>query len=740
MLYADIVIDISGGDLDRSFSYRVPEKLEKDIRLGMVVSVPFGNGDRVRKGYVTGLSENPGYQENRIKDILRIENDARTTESELVDLAVWMKNTYGSTMIQALRTVFPIRERVKTRVRKEAVLQLEKEEAEELLGRLKKTRFRARIRFLEALLQSGGRMELGSTAVTGLSKDAADYFEREGIIRIGTDEILRDVIKNASESRRDETPVLMPAQAEAVRQIRNEWQSPAPRPVLLHGVTGSGKTEVYMELIQETIDRGEKVIVLIPEIALTFQTVRRFSARFGNLVSVMNSRLSKGERYEQFVRAEKGEIRIMVGPRSALFSPFDNLGLIIIDEEHEPTYQSENSPRYHARETAMQRCAMQNARLLLGSATPSMEAYSRCERGEFRLVKLEGRYQQRPLPEVSIVDMRQEMKAGNRSILSRELQKEIRTCLDSGSQAMLFLNRRGLSGFVSCRSCGHVIKCPHCDVSLSEHENGRLVCHYCGFETPRPVKCPECASPYIGGFKAGTQAAERTVRNLYPDARVLRMDFDTTRKKGGYEEILAAFANREADILIGTQMIVKGHDFPDVTLVGSLCADLSLNASDFRCAERTYQLLVQACGRAGRGEKPGKAVLQTYHPDHYSIRFAAGQDFESFYMQESQFRNLMKYPPGGYMTGIFGQAEDEEKLTKAMFFIRQYIERICRDHVPNLTGPAPASVGKVRDIYRQVLYMRHENKDYLIRIRERLEKYIEINPGFREIRVQYGLI
>ena len=740
MLYADIVIDISAEDLDRSFSYRVPEELEKDIRLGMVVCVPFGKGGRLRKGYVTGLSNSAGYDEDKIKDIIRVCSDARTTESDLVELAVWMKETYGSTMIQALRTVFPIREKVKTRIRKEAVLQLPAEEAAELLGRMKKTRFRARTRFLEALLLSGGRMELGSPASTGLTKDAAGYFEKEGIIRIESDEILRDVVKRNSGDNSLPAPALMPAQQEAVRQIREEWQNKEPRPVLLHGVTGSGKTEVYMELIEETIESGKQVIVLIPEIALTFQTVRRFSARFGNLVSVMNSRLSRGERYEQFVRAEKGEIRIMVGPRSALFSPFDNLGLIIIDEEHEPTYQSENSPRYHARETAIQRAAMQNARVLLGSATPSLEAYSRCRSGEFRLVKLEGRYRQRPLPEVSIVDMRPEIRAGNRSILSRELQQGIRECLDGGNQAMLFLNRRGLSGFVSCRSCGHVIKCPHCDVSLSEHENGRLVCHYCGYETSKPGKCPECASPYIGGFKAGTQAAERTVRTLYPDARVLRMDFDTTRKKGGYEEILAAFSNHEADILIGTQMIVKGHDFPDVTLVGSLCADLSLNAADFRCAERTYQLLVQACGRAGRGEKPGKAVLQTYHPDHYSIRAAACQDYDSFYEQEIRFRDLMEYPPGGYMTGIFGQAENEELLTKGMFFIRQYIERICGEHVPNLTGPAPASVGKVRDVYRQVLYMRHENRDYLIRIRERLERYIEINPGFREIRVQYGLL
>ena len=738
MMYADIIIDISGERLDRSFTYRVPERLEKEIRLGMVVSVPFGQGGRLRKGYVTGLSGSAEYDQDKIKEIQEISNDSRTTESELVNLAAWMKEHYGSTMIQALRTVFPIREKMKVRTRKEAVLLLSEGEAGELLLRLKNTRFKARSRFLEELVENGGRMELSFSAQSGISKNTAEYFEKEGVIGIETDEIFRDVVGGSADDPADDPEKgLTPAQTEAVCRIREEWQSENPRTVLLYGVTGSGKTQVYMELIEQTLREGKQVIVLIPEIALTYQTIRRFSARFGRQVSVINSRLSKGERYDQFLRAKRGEIQIMVGPRSALFSPFENLGLIIIDEEHEPTYQSENSPRYHARETAEERARMQNARVLLGSATPSMEAYSRCRDGEYLLVKLEERYQDRPLPPVSIVDMRKEMQSGNRSILSRELQQGIEECLRNGTQAMLFLNRRGISGFVSCRSCGHVIKCPHCDVSLSEHENDRLVCHYCGYETRKPAKCPECGSAYIGGFKAGTQAAERTVRNQYPQARVLRMDFDTTRKKGGYEEILAAFSNHEADILIGTQMIVKGHDFPDVTLVGSLCADLSLNASDFRCAERTYQLLVQACGRAGRGELPGKALLQTYHPEHYSIQAAARQDYESFYEQEEEFRRLMNYPPRSSMTAVLGQGPDETQLSKAMFFIKQYILRICKDHAPDIVGPAPAAVGKVRDVYRQVLYMRHENQDYLIRIRERLEKYMEINPGYRDIRVQF---
>ena len=506
---------------------------------------------------------------------------------------------------------------------------------------------------------------------------------------------------------------------------------------LIRGVTGSGKTLVYMELMERVLKEGKQVIVLIPEIALTYQTVRRFYARFGDKVSVINSRQSQGERYDQFKRAKKGEVQVMIGPRSALFTPFASLGLIIIDEEHEPSYKSESTPRYHARETAIRRAVLEHANVVMGSATPSVEAYSKAMNGEYSLVRLTTRYGSRPLPRVSIVDLREELKAGNRSVLSRELRQKMKGRFEKKEQVMLFLNRRGYAGFVSCRSCGHVMKCPHCDVSLSEHNNERLLCHYCGYETGKPRICPVCGSPYIGGFKAGTQQIEKVVREDFPEVRTLRMDFDTTRTKGSYEKILAAFAAHEADILIGTQMIVKGHDFPDVTLMGIVAADLSLNAEDYRCAERTFQLLCQAVGRGGRGEKPGEAVIQTYHPDHYSIQAAAVQDYQAFYEEEMSYRMLLDYPPAAHMLAVLGSGPEDEKLVQAMYYLKLYIERIYRENDLHIIGPAYASVGKVKDIYRQVIYLKHKDHKTLVHIKDQLEKYIEINSGFRKIYIQF---
>ena len=558
----------------------------------------------------------------------------------------------------------------------------------------------------------------------------------QGIISIEYEELLRNSLDTEKLRLEEELP-LTPEQETAVREILREWEKETPRPVLIDGVTGSGKTQVYMKLIETVLDQGQQAIILIPEIALTYQTVRRFYARFGEKVSVINSRQSQGERYDQFKRARRGEVQVMVGPRSALFTPFANLGLIVIDEEHESSYKSENSPRYHARETAVERARLEHARVVLGSATPSLEAYHKAMEGTYGLVKLQSRYQDRPMPLVSVVDLREELKAGNRSVLSRKLKEAMKDRLEKREQIILFLNRRGYAGFVSCRSCGQVMKCPHCDVSLSEHNNGRLLCHYCGYETVKPQACPVCGSPYIGGFKAGTQQIEKVVKEAFPGVRTLRMDFDTTRTKGSYEKILSAFALHEADVLIGTQMIVKGHDFPDVTLVGIVAADLSLNAEDYRCSERTFQLLCQAVGRGGRGNKPGVAVIQTYHPDHYSIQAAAVQDYEAFYQEEMSYRMLLDYPPASHMMAVLGSCPEEELLVQAMHYLELYIHRVYKEKDLHVIGPAYASVGKVKDIYRQVIYLKHEKQETLVRIKDQLEKYIEINSGFRKLYIQF---
>ena len=572
--------------------------------------------------------------------------------------------------------------------------------------------------------------ELGTTSAV------VKKMQEQGIIRIEYDEIMRNSLDTSDIPKEDEK-LLTEEQETAVRQIMEEWEKPFPRPVLIEGVTGSGKTQVYMKLIEWTVSRGEQAIVLIPEIALTYQTVRRFYARFGDKVSVINSRQSQGERYDQFKRAKRGEVQVMIGPRSALFTPFSNLGLIVIDEEHEPSYKSENSPRYHARETAVQRSILEHAKVVMGSATPSMEAYSQAMRGNYGLVRLNARYGSRPMPQVSVVDLREELKAGNRSVLSRELREKMKARFEKKEQVMLFLNRRGYAGFVSCRSCGHVMKCPHCDVSLSEHNNDRLLCHYCGYETRKPQSCPVCGSPYIGGFKAGTQQIEKVVRESFPGIRTLRMDFDTTRTKGSYERILASFAAHDADVLIGTQMIVKGHDFPDVTLVGVIAADLSLNAEDYRCSERTFQLLCQAAGRGGRGNKPGEAVIQTYHPDHYSIQAAAVQDYQAFYEEEMSYRMLLDYPPASHMLAVLGSGPEDESLVQAMHYLKLYIQRIYKGNDLHVIGPAYAAVGKVKDIYRQVIYLKHEDYQVLVKIKDQLEKYIEINSGFRKMYIQF---
>ena len=736
MIYADIIIDISSDKLDRSFQYCVPAHLEQEIKLGMVVSIPFGNSNQLRKGYVIGLSQEAKVDPSILKEIAGCCSAEETTESRLIALAAWMKENYGSTMIQALKTVLPIKEKIRAKEKRYLSLSISEEKAAEILAQLEKTRFKARTRLLRELLQEKRLDYTTASRELGVAASVVKKLEEQGILHIEYDEVQRNSL-NTGDIQKEEPLPLTTEQESAVQCILEEWKSAQPRPVLLEGVTGSGKTQVYMKLIEETLNRGEQAIVLIPEIALTYQTVRRFYARFGEKVSVINSRQSQGERYDQFKRARKGEVQVMVGPRSALFTPFSRLGLIVLDEEHEPSYKSENSPRYHARETAVKRAELEHARVVLGSATPSLEAYSRAVSDEYVLVKLKARYGERPMPKVSIVDLREELKAGNRSILSRELWGGIERRLESREQIMLFLNRRGYAGFVSCRSCGHVMKCPHCDVSLSEHNNGRLICHYCGYETKKPQVCPECGSPYIGGFKAGTQQIEKVVQDTFPGVRTLRMDFDTTRNKGSYEKILASFAAHEADVLIGTQMIVKGHDFPDVTLVGVIAADLSLNADDYRCGERTFQLLCQAVGRCGRGKKPGEAVIQTYHPDHYSIQAAAVQDYETFYEEEMSYRELMDYPPAAHMMAVLGSCPEEELLIQAMHYLQLYINRIYKKKDLHVIGPAYASVGKVKDIYRQVIYLKHEDYGTLVRIRDQMEKYIEINSGFRKIYIQF---
>ena len=734
-MYADIIVDITHEKLDKVFQYRIPSHLEGMLKVGMEVVVPFGRGNKETKGYVTDFSERAEYAPEKIKEVLRIAEESVAIESRLVALAAWMKETYGGTMIQALKTVLPIKKKERAREKETVRLLLTKKEGEEKLAVYLHKNQKARARLLAALLDQPVQDYDFLMHKLNLTRSVVKALEEQKVLELESEQVYRNPVIYKEKEQKD--IIYTEEQEKAIQTFKRDYDQGLRKTYLLYGVTGSGKTEVYMEMIAKVLEEGRQAIVLIPEIALTYQTVMRFYTRFGERVSILNSRMSQGERYDQMERVKRGEVDIMIGPRSALFTPFSDLGLIVIDEEHEPTYKSEQVPRFHARETAIERARMEHACVVLGSATPSLEAFYACESGKYELLRLKNRSMKQSLPEVYVTDMREELKKGNRSILSDRLKELMEDRLQKKEQMMLFLNRRGYAGFVSCRACGYVVKCPHCDVSLSVHRGGKMVCHYCGYETAGVQNCPSCGSPYIGGFRAGTQQIEELVKRQFPQARVLRMDLDTTKNKGGHEKILAQFADEEADIMIGTQMIVKGHDFPNVTLVGVLAADMSLYSDDYRSGERTFQLLTQAAGRAGRGRSKGEVVIQTYSPDHYSIQMAAKQDYEGFYEKEMNYRDLMGYPPAAQLMAVLMTGADEEMLQTAAEYLKKYAIRVMDEGTCQVIGPASPYVGKVNDVYRKILYLKSEDYQMLIRIKNHMERYIEINRGFANMRIQF---
>ena len=723
--YAGVIVDISLEKLDRVFDYKIPAHLEEVIHPGVQVWIPFGMGNRRIKGFVISLSETCSYEETKVKEIQEICTGAVSVEGQLIELAAWMKERYGCTMNQAMKTVLPVKNKVKEQTKILVSLKAEKEKIESYMEANK--RCKARIRVLQVLIEKGmmEKEELlqraGTTAVTLKELQALQLVSLQSETVYRLPRILKEEKKYVC---------LNDEQRKILEAFRKDRQKEKIKNYLIHGVTGSGKTETYMGMIEQVLAEGKQAIVLIPEIALTFQTVMRFYGRFGENVSVIHSKMSAGERYDQMERAKKGEISVMIGPRSAVFTPFPDLGIVVIDEEHEGSYKSETTPKYHAREVAKKRCDMSGASLVLGSATPSVESYFKAAQGRYRLLELSERIGTAAFAQVEIVDLRKELKEGNRSVLSRALKEKMQETLEKNQQIMLFLNRRGHTGFISCRSCGHVLKCPHCDVSLTFHKDQKMRCHYCGYEQYSVNKCPECGSPYIGGFRAGTQQIEEVVKKEFPNARILRMDMDTTRKKGSYESILESFGKGEADILIGTQMIVKGHDFPNVTFVGVLLADLSLHGSDYMAAERTFQLLTQAVGRAGRGRESGSAVIQTYQPEHYAVQAAAKQDYKAFYELEIAYRDLMSYPPMSVMLAMLLMSEKEELLEVEAEKIKTEILEL---DIPLLrvTGPAPAVISKLSDIHRRVIYLKHEDANVLYQVREQLEQ------KKREIKVEF---
>lgn len=676
--YADIIIDISQSNVDRPFRYRIPEELEDKLRIGDAVKVPFGQGNRTRMGYVIGLADEPNWDIDKIKDIIEVSEHSLSVESKLIQLALWIKETYGSTMIAALRTVMPVKERVRER--------------------------KTQIDILESIPEFSpiGKLEEQQQEVV--------------------DDFISDLDKESA-------------------GLNNEKVT--SQTYLLHGVTGSGKTEVYIRMAEEVIKRGQDVIVLVPEIALTYQTVARFSSYFRDSISILNSQLSKGEKYREFMKARDGETHIMIGPRSALFAPFKNLGLIIIDEEHDTSYKSEMTPKYHARETAIARAKIDGAKVVLGSATPSVETYHKALEGEYKLYTLDKRVAGAVLPEINIVDLREELRMGNRSIISQLLYDRLKEAFENGQQAMLFINRRGFNTFVSCRSCGDVIKCPNCDVSLSLHGSKKLMCHYCGYTTEMPSACPSCKSKLIGGYGTGTEKLEAEVKRLFPDIRTIRMDRDTTMAKGSHGAIIKTFREGKADCLIGTQMIVKGHDFPKVTVVGTILADLGLFDSDYRSAERTFDLLVQAAGRAGRANYVGKVVIQTYQPEHYAIQTSLSQDYKKFYEYEILYRKLLKYPPICDILCISISSSDEKLMSETMEAVAEEVKKYIIDNkdeneILECIGPSQAPIYRINSVYKEVLYIKSDKKMRLSRLMGRLNDWITRNEkSIVNVEIQY---
>ena len=740
MIFADVIVDISVKSLDRPFQYIVPEEMLEDAVIGAMVIIPFGSGNRELKGYIIGLSGEAKFDVHKTKEIKEIVKQGVVAESHLLSLAYWIKENYGSTMNDAIKAVLPVRREIKKKITRMVYPCVVRSELEQILQEYARKHYKAKVRVLQAILDQEDYEEGISYEVLQRDHKATPAvlrsLQEQEIVRISENRQYRNPVHQLGIS--DRPPVLNQEQQVIVDAITADYLAGVRKTYLIHGVTGSGKTEVYMRIIEQVIAQGQQVIMLIPEIALTFQTVSRFYRRFGERVSVMHSRLSQGEKFDQFERAKAGEIDIMIGPRSALFTPFERLGLIVMDEEHETSYQSEMPPKYHAREVAVHRAAMTGASVILGSATPSLESYYRAQKGRYRLFTLTHRAGGAVLPKIWVTDLREELERKNRSIFGGKLTELMEDRLQKREQIILFLNRRGYAGSVSCRKCGEVLKCPHCSVSLTAHMRyGRLdqlVCHYCGYQTPMPALCPSCQSKYIGTFGIGTQKVEQMVRERFPEARVLRMDADTTTGKEGHEKILQDFASGSADILIGTQMIVKGHDFPNVTLVGILAADLSLNVGDFRAAERTYQLLAQAAGRAGRGDKPGDVVLQTYQPEHYSIVAAAKQDYMGFYQQELIQRQILQYPPVSNILGVLVLSEDlrhvrelSEGLAEQM---RQYEQVV-------ILGPAPAALAKAKDVHRYIIYAKCGDYRVLRQIKNMLEQYMKAQERYRDCRLQF---
>lgn len=710
----DVLVEVKARQVDKTFTYLVPKELENKIQISVRVLVPFGK--RKIEGFILKINKEKIEYDYELKEIIDVIDDHPVINSEMLELGKYISKKYLSPLISAYQTMLPTALKAKKGfiVNKKYVSYIKLNNIKDLDKLVNNDKQRKIIELLtenERMLKKELEKISASAVKTLINKKVLIEIKEE-IYRLNDNiEIKNNNINLNSE------------QTKVVNTIKNYLNK--FKPFLLHGVTGSGKTEVYMHIIEEVLKKGKEAIVLVPEISLTPQIVARFKERFGNKIAILHSRLNDGERYDEWRKIERKEVSIVIGARSAVFAPFTNLGVIIIDEEHSLTYKQENIPRYHAIDIALYRAKKHHCPVILGSATPSIESYTRAKIGVYELLELKTRINNN-LPKVLIIDMKEEIKRGSK-ILSRLLKEKINERLEKKEQVILFLNRRGYTTVVTCHNCGYTDKCPNCDIPLTYHKTSNTMrCHYCGYGKSKLVSCPKCHSKDINEFGMGTQKLEQEIQNNFPNARVIRMDIDSTSRKGSHEKIISAFANREYDILVGTQMIAKGLDFENVTLVGVLNGDASLNIPDFRSAERTFQLLSQVAGRAGRGNIPGLVIIQTFNQDHYSIVKASMHDYEGFYEEELKLRKSLKYPPYYNLVHIKIESKDYNMAQTESEKIKNYLT----SHLPKtviILGPNNSNMLKINNIYHLQIILKYKKKEEVNDILETIENQYKIN-------------
>ncbi|TQS75613.1 primosomal protein N' [Ornithinibacillus gellani] len=780
MKIAQVIVDVPHKQVNQTFDYLVPERLLDMLQPGMRVIVPFG--PRKIMGFVLEIGDRSEFK--RLKEIEDVLDLTPVLTEELLELGQWLADetlsiyitayqamlpqvlkakykkelvrTEGAILAEALELLFAGRDVISYEEFEHAPIRLSMLQKEieagnvtvDYIVRSKATKKKVTMikPAREVHLLEEAYMDLPKIAVK--QKQILAYFIEypteiqqtkllksletnratlkalldKGMLQEFQVEIYRNPYDEESFAR-TEPLKLTEQQQQAILPIKQSIQDHMHDVFLVHGITGSGKTEIYLQAIQDVLDKGQEAIVLVPEISLTPQMVRRFKGRFGSRVAVLHSALSSGEKYDEWRKVLRKEVQVVVGARSAVFAPFENLGIIIIDEEHETSYKQEDQPRYHARDVAIHRGRSHQCPVVLGSATPTLESYARANKGVYKLATLDQRTNQQAMPDVEIVDMRKELHEGNRSMFSRALMDKMEQTIARGEQVVLLLNRRGYSTFVMCRDCGHVKECPHCDIALTYHKNSNLLkCHYCAYEEPMPLNCPECNSDLIRYFGTGTQRVEESLTQLMPDARVIRMDVDTTRKKGAHEKLLNQFSNRQAEILLGTQMIAKGLDFENVTLVGVLTADSMLHLPDFRSSEKTFQLLTQVSGRAGRHQLPGEVIVQTYTPEHYSIEMAAAYNFTAFYQYEMRLRRTFQYPPYVFLVLITASHPEHVQAVQATQRIVQLLHQVIGSDTVVL-GPTPSPIARIKNRYRYQCMIKYKKEPHLAtNIRKILEQ------------------